>query len=158
MITDTDVFMIQTLPHNEKHLWVDRQLLQIMHDNWPERISKGKVNCLSRENHPADKSATLRGLNANFLPWVSVTLVLASPVPVFRTVTCAFGITEPLLSFTTPVTIPVSTICASSTEAMKRVIRMAITNMMFRFAEVRNANGATDIICLQDAIDLDRSR
>jgi hypothetical protein len=67
MITDTDVFMIQTLPHNEKHLWVDRQLLQIMHDNWPEQISKGKVNCLSRENHPADKSATLRGLNANFL-------------------------------------------------------------------------------------------
>lgn len=67
MITDTDVFMIQTLPHNEKHLWVDRQLLQIMHDNWPERISKGKVNCLSRENHPADKSAILRGLNANFL-------------------------------------------------------------------------------------------
>ena len=67
MITDTDVFMIQTLPHNEKHLWVDRQLLQIMHGNWPEQISKGKMNCFSRENHPADKSATLRGLNANFL-------------------------------------------------------------------------------------------
>jgi hypothetical protein len=67
MITDTDVFMIQTLPHNEKNLWVDRQLLQIMHDNWPEQIVKGKVNGLSRENHPTDKSATLRGLNANFL-------------------------------------------------------------------------------------------
>ena len=67
MITDTDVFMIQTLPHNDKHLWVDRQLLQIIHDNWPEQIVKGKVNGLSPENHPADKSATLRSLNANFL-------------------------------------------------------------------------------------------
>jgi hypothetical protein len=67
MITDTDVFMIQTLPHNDKHLWVNRQLLQIMHDNWPEQIAKGRVNGLSQENHPADKSATLRGLNANFL-------------------------------------------------------------------------------------------
>jgi hypothetical protein len=67
MITDTNVFMIQIVPHNDKHLWVDRQLLQIMHDNWPEQIAKGKVNGLSQENHPADKSATLRGLNANFL-------------------------------------------------------------------------------------------
>jgi hypothetical protein len=67
MITDTDVFMIETLPHNGKHLWVDRQLLQITHGNWPEQIAKGKVNGLSQENHPADKSATLRGLNANFL-------------------------------------------------------------------------------------------
>jgi hypothetical protein len=67
MITDTNVFMIQIVPHNDKHLWVDRQLLQIMHDNWPEQIVKGKMNGLSQENHSADKSATLRGLNANFL-------------------------------------------------------------------------------------------
>ena len=67
MITDTDVVMIQTLPHNDKHLWVDRQLLQIMHDNWPEQIAKGRVDGVSQENHPAEESAALRGLNVNFL-------------------------------------------------------------------------------------------
>jgi len=30
------------LAHNEKHLWVDRQLLQIMHGNWLSRFPRAK--------------------------------------------------------------------------------------------------------------------
>jgi hypothetical protein len=65
-ITDTDVFVIQTLPHNAEHLWVDTQLIQIMHDNWPEQISGGKHDRLRPEDIPAAKRSSLRGSNANF--------------------------------------------------------------------------------------------
>jgi hypothetical protein len=66
IITDTDVFMIQTLPHNAEHLWVNTQLIQIIHDNWPEQIVRGKHKGLLPEDIPADKRFSLRSLNANF--------------------------------------------------------------------------------------------
>src|ERR1022692_460676 len=40
-ITDTDVFVVQALPHDHD-VWVDTSLLQILHDNWPEEINAGK--------------------------------------------------------------------------------------------------------------------
>jgi hypothetical protein len=65
-ITDTDVFVIQALPHDAEYLWVNTQLLQIVHDNWPEQIARGKHNGLLPEDIPAQKRSSLRGLNANF--------------------------------------------------------------------------------------------
>lgn len=66
MITDTDVFVIQALPHHAEYLWVNTQLLQIVHDNWPEQIVRGKHSRLLPEETSADKRFSLRGFNANF--------------------------------------------------------------------------------------------
>lgn len=45
-IAATDLFVIQTLPHDEGGLWVNEQLLQILHDNWPEEIASGRLRGL----------------------------------------------------------------------------------------------------------------
>jgi hypothetical protein len=67
LITDTEVFVIQALPHDAEHLWVDTQLIQVIHDNWPEQIAHYRQSLLSPEGIPADKRSSLRGSNANFL-------------------------------------------------------------------------------------------
>ena len=67
VIAEADVFMIQTLPHNAEHLWVNTQLFQILHDNWPTLIAHGKHSGLRPEGLPASKRSSLRGYNANFL-------------------------------------------------------------------------------------------
>jgi hypothetical protein len=66
VIAEADVFMIQTLPHNAAHLWVNTQLFQILHDNWPTLIARGKYNGLRPEKFTAAKRSSLRGYNANF--------------------------------------------------------------------------------------------
>jgi hypothetical protein len=66
MLAEADVFVIQALPHNAEHLWVDTQLIQILHDNWPALIARGKHSGLRPEEIPASKRASLRGYNANF--------------------------------------------------------------------------------------------
>ena len=66
VITEADVFVIQALPHNAEHLWVDTQLIQILHDNWPALIARGKHSGLRPEQISASKRASLRGYNANF--------------------------------------------------------------------------------------------
>ena len=63
VITEAEVFMIQVLPHND---WVNTQLIQIMHDNWPGLIAKGKHSGLRQENFTAADRARLRGYNTNF--------------------------------------------------------------------------------------------
>jgi hypothetical protein len=65
-ITDADVFVIQALPH-ERHVWVDTQLLQILHNNWPEEIAAGKVHGVPGEVRTSVERLTLRDLNANFV-------------------------------------------------------------------------------------------
>ena len=66
VITEADVFVIQALPHDAEHLWVNTQLIQILHDNWPALIADGKHGGLRPEEIPASKRASLRGYNANF--------------------------------------------------------------------------------------------
>ena len=66
VITEVDVFMIQTLPHAAEHLWVNTLLVQILHDNWPETIVRAKHSGLQPEFFSAPKRDSLRSYNANF--------------------------------------------------------------------------------------------
>jgi hypothetical protein len=66
VITESDVFAIQTLPHDAEHLWVNTQLIQILHENWPALILRAKHDGLRPEAISAAKRHSLRGYNANF--------------------------------------------------------------------------------------------
>jgi hypothetical protein len=65
VITDTDVYLIQVLPH-VKEEWVNTQLVQILHDNWPETIARAKHSLMKPEAFSTSKRLSLRGYNANF--------------------------------------------------------------------------------------------
>ncbi len=64
-ITDTDVFVVQALPHDHD-VWVDTSLLEILHDKWPEQIAAGKLNGVPGEAIPPSERRNLRNQNANF--------------------------------------------------------------------------------------------
>jgi hypothetical protein len=66
IITDSDVFVIQALPHQAEHLWVNTQLFQIVHENWPDLIARGRHSGLLPENIPAEKRSSLRSFHTNF--------------------------------------------------------------------------------------------
>lgn len=66
VIAESDVFVIQILPHNATCVWVNTQLIQILHENWPELILRAKHDGLLPEAISADKRLTLRSYNANF--------------------------------------------------------------------------------------------
>jgi|SRR5471030_456729 len=68
VITDTDVFLILVLPHND---WVNTQLIQILHDNWPTLIAAAKNNGLQQEAFSSSERSSLRRYNANFTITVS---------------------------------------------------------------------------------------
>ncbi len=77
-ITDTDVFVIQALPHNDD-AWVDTRLLQILHDNWPEEIAVGKIRGIPAEVVPSNKRLSLRNQNANFTTTMTDGTVYLAP-------------------------------------------------------------------------------
>jgi hypothetical protein len=77
-ITDTDVFVIQALPHVHD-VWVDTSLLQILHDNWPEEIASGKWNGIKREAVPSSERVALRNHNANFATTMTDGTVYLAP-------------------------------------------------------------------------------
>lgn len=64
-ITDTDLFVVQALPHDHG-VWVDTSLLQVLHDNWPEEIAAGKWHGVTGEALPSSERLSLRNHNANF--------------------------------------------------------------------------------------------
>jgi hypothetical protein len=66
-ITASNVFAIQVLPHDEDGLWVNEQLMEILHENWPEEIASGRVHGIPPEVHTTNKRVELRGYNANFI-------------------------------------------------------------------------------------------
>lgn len=78
VITEADVFMIQALPHDVEQ-WVNTQLIQILHDNWPALIARGKHSGLRPEEFSAAKRSSLRGYNANFPITVSDGTVYLPP-------------------------------------------------------------------------------
>ncbi|PPK65313.1 hypothetical protein B0F88_1211 [Methylobacter tundripaludum] len=71
VIAESDVFVIQALPHNEEYLWVNTQLVEILHRNWPKLILRAKHNGLDPEDIQSAKRHSLRRYNANFLVTVS---------------------------------------------------------------------------------------
>ena len=78
-ITESDVFMIQALPHDEDHVWVDTNLLQILHNNWPKELASDKLQALLPEVFPTDKRHALRGQNANFITTMTDGTVYLAP-------------------------------------------------------------------------------
>jgi hypothetical protein len=77
-ITDTDVFVVQALPH-DPGVWADASLLQILHDNWPEEIAAGKCHGLRGEAKPSCERSALRDQNANFTTTMTDGTVYLSP-------------------------------------------------------------------------------
>ncbi len=65
VITESEVFLIQVLPHVDEQ-WVNIQLIQILHDNWPAMIARAKHSGLKPETFPVSKRQSLRNYNANF--------------------------------------------------------------------------------------------
>lgn len=70
VIADADVYLIQVLPHVEEQ-WVNTQLIQILHDNWPETIARANHRLMKPEAFSTSKRQSLRGYNANFAVTVS---------------------------------------------------------------------------------------
>ena len=66
IITDTDIYLIQVLPHVEEE-WVNTQLIQILHDNWPETIAHANHRLMKPETFSTLKRQSLRSYNANFV-------------------------------------------------------------------------------------------
>ncbi len=79
VITEAEVFIIQALSHQMQHLWVNTQLFQILHDNWPALIASAKHHGLSPEEFSADRLYSLRSFNANFPITVSDGTVYLPP-------------------------------------------------------------------------------
>jgi hypothetical protein len=77
-ITDTDVFVIQALPHDDPQVWVNTSLLQILHDNWPE-TAEGRVAGIPPEPLPASERLALQYRNRNFATAMSDGAVYLSP-------------------------------------------------------------------------------
>jgi hypothetical protein len=70
VITDSDVYLIQVLPHVEKE-WVNTQLVQILHDNWPKTIARANHSLMKPESFSTSKRQSLRSYNANFVVTVA---------------------------------------------------------------------------------------
>jgi hypothetical protein len=64
-ITNTDVFVIQALPHDDSQVWVDTSLLQILHDNWPE-TAQGRLAGIPGESLLASERLALQYRNRNY--------------------------------------------------------------------------------------------
>jgi hypothetical protein len=65
VITHADVYLIQALPHVEEE-WVNTELIQILHDNWPETIARANHSLMKPEVFSTSKRQSLRSFNANF--------------------------------------------------------------------------------------------
>jgi hypothetical protein len=77
-ITDTEVFVIQSLPHDHD-VWVHTGTLQILHDNWPKEIAAGKIHGITGEVVPSGKRLALRNQNANFTTTMTDGTVYLAP-------------------------------------------------------------------------------
>lgn len=77
-ITDTDMFVIQALPHDHD-VWVDTSLLQVLHNNWPEQITAGECNGFQDEALPSTERLALRNHNANFATTMADGTVYLAP-------------------------------------------------------------------------------
>jgi hypothetical protein len=67
MFTDTEAFIIQTLPHGPGHsdVWVNTSLIEILHKNWPEIIAGHKLIGISGEDLTAAQRKNIRKGHGN---------------------------------------------------------------------------------------------
>jgi hypothetical protein len=65
--TDTDAFAVQALlhGHGHPHVWVNEQLIQILHSNWPELIAPRKVVGIRGERLTEAVRKTIRDKHCN---------------------------------------------------------------------------------------------
>lgn len=77
-ITDTDVFVIQALLHDDPEVWVNTSLLQILHDNWPD-AAEGRVAGMPGQARLASERLALQYRNGNFATAMSDGTVYLSP-------------------------------------------------------------------------------
>jgi hypothetical protein len=77
-ITDDDVFVIQALPHVPDS-FVDAQLLEILHNNWPAEIAAGKLHGIAGEVVSPERRLALRQNHANFITTMADGTVYLSP-------------------------------------------------------------------------------
>lgn len=79
-ITDSDVYVIQATPHGRGHseAWINKSLLQIMHDNWPEMVG-GTIVGIQADPLTTPQMAALRKQSMNFAVAVSDGTVYVTP-------------------------------------------------------------------------------
>jgi hypothetical protein len=79
-ITDSDIYIVQATPHGKGHpeAWVNRSLLEIMHNNWPE-MAGGTTVGIQGEHLTATQMIALRKQNGNFAVTVSDGTVYVAP-------------------------------------------------------------------------------
>lgn len=73
MFTDTEAYIIQMFPHNKRdnpYIWVDKRLIEILHNNWPKIIENYKT-VISDENLTSEQRKTIRKYHDNMTVTVS---------------------------------------------------------------------------------------
>jgi hypothetical protein len=78
-ITESNIYIIQALPHDDDRVWVDTNLLQIMHNNWPEELSAGRLQRIPPEVFSTERRQSLRERNANFISTMTDGTVYLAP-------------------------------------------------------------------------------
>ncbi|MGD0499461.1 MAG: hypothetical protein ABSC23_13605 [Bryobacteraceae bacterium] len=71
-ITDTEVYVIQALPHGRcnEEVWAEPSLLQILHDNWPGALGVGSTGLHAESLTGADRLKLWKA-NINFITTVA---------------------------------------------------------------------------------------
>lgn len=66
---DTDAFVIQALSHGADHsdVWVNTLLIEILHNNWPERIARYKIEKIKGEHLITTESLNIRKSHGNVI-------------------------------------------------------------------------------------------
>ena len=64
---EKSAYVIQSKSHGKghPHVWVDQELIQIIHDNWPNLLTNSILKEVVGETLPPDHFLTLRNNNAN---------------------------------------------------------------------------------------------
>jgi hypothetical protein len=71
--TDTDAYIIQAFPHGRDHsdVWVNTQLIEVLHNNWPEIIASYKLANIRGEYLATEERLTIRKNHGNAIINVS---------------------------------------------------------------------------------------
>ncbi|WMJ88903.1 hypothetical protein [Anaerocolumna sp. MB42-C2] len=69
MFTETDAYVIQAMPHGKKYplVWVNSELLEILHNNWPELIDVYKARMITGDHLEPKEKYVLRYNGVNTL-------------------------------------------------------------------------------------------
>lgn len=76
MVCEEDVYFIKIAPHGN---WSDKDLLEILHLNWPETINKWQIDAQLTMNFSSDDIKALRKLHINTFVQLNDGTCLSSP-------------------------------------------------------------------------------